>query len=1189
MALSETFPIRSSMSFPIWLNTRYFTSAGAFFIIISFSDCILKRYVGLFTLDAVGGDHIIADGLITGIVVSTIYSTIWPLLASPRISNRSWVVLFGDFAAIFSAIFVLDATLQTAIYDGQLNPSSDYPNAAVSVLLALFGSPVAVWMMWSAEFQSEVDASNHPDAVHNPHLTIAAALLGTVALFGLLIAVISVERDRGSKEQSHFARITILVSHQEILAEKISNVAQQAAEAKGESRSRLLLSLSSVVTQLNEQSSELWKFVNTNFSRSDSRYDGILRRLEFSVPLREVLVTQAELAHQSLLIGDSVNSALHTASETYVKVLESALIRSDVLGTAAFNKALRTNKLMDIMFPLLLFFILSSIVVPVARIFQSQYSAEKRARLTSTAALAQLRTYQTALEEHFSVVIMDVKGRILEVNNKFCQLAGYSEAELIGQTFEILNSGYHAPEFFAEMRQVLKSGKTWEGEICNQSKNGSRYWIRAIIFPIYSECGSVKRYVSIRTDITDIKRQSGILNVIVSNFPGGVALISNDDHIIAHNALYRDFLELPEDLFEGDRTSLKAIFRYSAQRGDYGPGNPEQLVQERLDRVSDRQEAVFEWIRPNKRILEIHRTPIAGAGYLATYIDTTERKTAEILLQQAHAQLSAFIKHAPVAVAMLDNTLRYVGHTQRWSTDFKLADDLVGQHHYDVFPDLPDRYKAVLNRCLAGATESSDEDTFEREDGTQYLLRWEVRPWRLVDGSIGGIIVLSEDISDRKQIERSLWRSANIDGLTNLANRRLFREKLSTFINVASETDGGFALGIVDVDKFKEVNDTLGHDSGDLLLAAIARRLESALGEGNLVGRLGGDEFAFIVEGAKTEADVISPMAALFNAVAEPIDLNGTPRQCSISCGITMFPADATKIADLLKYADLALYSAKANGRGCYKHFNPDLRRSLDRSIRVCREITQALEDDALCMYFQPVVNTRSKIPSGVEALLRWRHPQQGILPPGAFAEAFQDQPLSCAIGSRVLELTVKQAGAWNKARVNFGYVAINVTSADFASGTFVKNLLASLSKWGVAPRQITIEVTEGMFLGRGAEAVKQGLEEVRELGARIALDDFGTGYASLTHIKTFPIDCLKIDRSFVQDMETNRYSLSIVKAVIQLATSLDLEVVAEGVETESQRTLLGELGCSFTQGYLIAKPLPSTDITNFISQYPCG
>ncbi len=819
-------------------------------------------------------------------------------------------------------------------------------------------------------------------------------------------------------------------------------------------------------------------------------------------------------------------------------------------------------------------------------LLERDYTSERSARATDAIVLGRLRTYQSALDEHFSVVVTDVDGCILQANKKFCQLSGYSEHELVGRNNKCLNSGVHSAEFFAELWGAIESGRTWSGQICNRAKDGFHYWVEAIIFPIYGEGGAVQQFVSIQTDISEVRRQSKFLQLIVDNFPGGVALVNENNEIVAHNDIYRQLWDLPDALFENALPNLETIVRYNAERGEYGPGDIGQVAKERYEIVTERKNKSYEWVRPNGNALLVNRTPVDGGGLLTTYIDTTERRAAEDALQRAHAQLAAFVQHAPVSVAMVDNDLIYVGHTARWSHEFSLPDALVGRHHFDVFHDLPERYKSMLKRCLGGAIESNDNDLFVRENGNEHFLRWEVRPWMLPDESIGGLIMMTEDISDRKKVELSLWRAANIDGLTGLANRRQFRDKLAELILDSSETGASFALGILDIDKFKNINDIYGHDTGDILLAEFSRRLASTIGSTNFVARLGGDEFAFIIADVGSEDSVAAVLAQLFEEVAEPFELAGSMRHCSISGGITFYPSDAKLAGNLLKNADLALYSAKSNGRSRYEYFNPVMRQTLDRSIRVRREITEALETDALCLYFQPVVGTSNTVISGVEALLRWRNTKQGILPPGAFLEAFDDPALAAAMGTRVMELALSQAGEWKKAGTRFGYVAINVTSFDFSTGDFVERLAAGLKKYGLKPNQVMVEVTEGMFLGRGAEMVQIGLEKLSKLGVSIALDDFGTGYASLTHIKKFPINCLKIDRSFVHDMAINNHSLSIIKAVLQLAKSLGLQIVAEGIETQCQRQLLEALGCQLIQGYLIAKPLPAVEATEFISRH---
>ncbi|HRN83731.1 MAG TPA: EAL domain-containing protein [Hyphomicrobium sp.] len=567
-------------------------------------------------------------------------------------------------------------------------------------------------------------------------------------------------------------------------------------------------------------------------------------------------------------------------------------------------------------------------------------------------------------------------------------------------------------------------------------------------------------------------------------------------------------------------------------------------------------------------------------------VDVTEQRSAEQELKRAHARLEAFIKHVPAAVAMFDTDMRYVAHTDYWLHDYGLKEkSLVGRSHYEVFPEIPQCWKDKHRRILAGATESCEEERFQRADGSENILRWEVRPWYLPDRSVGGLIMLTEEITERKKMQDDLWKLVKLDSLTGLPNRLLFGETLRDAIASADAKGDLLAVTLIDLDNFKEINDTLGHDAGDELLKIIARRLEHMLGGTANIARLGGDEFAVLIGGHCCVEEIEATLARLKRALAEPVKIAGALRFCSTSFGFTVYPRDATAPGDLLKNADLALYRAKSVGCGHIGEFTPDLRAAINRRVEMQEDALEALQRGEFVLFFQPIMPADPSEPPSFEALLRWQHPVHGLLAPGLFEEVLDEPRVAAAIGVRVIDLALEQVAAWQAEGLEFGRVAVNVTSADFASRCFASHLKSRLDHYSVAPERICIEVTEHVFLGSGTQHVSDALQRLAELGVEIALDDFGTGYASLSHIKAYPIDRLKIDRSFVTDMEENKDSLSIVQAIVQLARSLGLSTTAEGVEKEEQAVLLRSMGCASLQGYLFSRPKPAAELGRFLKK----
>lgn len=564
-------------------------------------------------------------------------------------------------------------------------------------------------------------------------------------------------------------------------------------------------------------------------------------------------------------------------------------------------------------------------------------------------------------------------------------------------------------------------------------------------------------------------------------------------------------------------------------------------------------------------------------------VDVTDKRRAEQALKEANSRLKAFVKHAPAAVAMFDKEMRYVAHTDRWLADYNLGTtDLTGRCHYDVFPEIPEHWKRKHQRILAGATEHCEEEKFVRADGRENIIRWEVRPWYLPDQSIGGMIMMTEEISERNKIRDKLWRLANLDVLTSLPNRLSFNELIHNEIQFSRSANAQFAVALLDIDRLKEINDTLGHDVGDQMLKQLASRLNDALAGLGTIARLGGDEFAILIRGE--DPQITAAFDAVQEALEEPLAIGDTRRNCTISVGVTKFPADATNAGDLLKNADLALYRAKSEGRDRTIHFVPGMRSALRRRVELQQEARHALEAGQFILHFMPVVPIDPKKPVSFEALLRWQHPVHGLLAPGGFEEVLEDPRLAASVGSCVIEMAIRQAAAWMSEGKEFGRIAVNVLSADFSFGCLATRLQATLARYNVPASKLCIEVTERVFLGAGVTNVAEAMHRISALGVEVALDDFGTGYASLTHLKAFPIDRLKIDRSFVQDMHENNNSLSIVQAIVQLGQSLGLRVTAEGVENYDQFVLLQSMGCGSFQGFYFSPPRSAREIANFVA-----
>lgn len=447
------------------------------------------------------------------------------------------------------------------------------------------------------------------------------------------------------------------------------------------------------------------------------------------------------------------------------------------------------------------------------------------------------------------------------------------------------------------------------------------------------------------------------------------------------------------------------------------------------------------------------------------------------------------------------------------------------------------------------------------------------------------LLITSRDITHQKLAENRARWSANHDSLTQLPNRSMLQQRLTNLAGPTARQP--FALLLLDVDEFKRTNDSLGHDAGDALLCAFAERLRRVVRPEDLVARLGGDEFAIIVMDVETEKDLAGFAAKMFGTLHEPCLHAGKLLECRASVGASLFPLHGDSPGDLLKASDLALYVAKSGGRGMLRMFEDGMRAETQRRNSMITLARRALTEDLIVPHYQPKVELASGRIAGFEALLRWHHPRQGLGMPESIRAAFEDPNLAAEISDRMIDRVLADVRCWLNDGVEFGHVAINAAAAEFRSGNFAERLLERMDAASIPRGCIQLEVTETVFLGRGAEYVERALQTLSAAGVAIALDDFGTGFASLSHLKQFPVHIIKIDRSFVRDLQVDGGDGAIVDAVVSLGKSLSIDVVAEGIETRAQHDTLLALGCRFGQGFLYGRAEPADAAAALLARPP--
>ncbi len=468
---------------------------------------------------------------------------------------------------------------------------------------------------------------------------------------------------------------------------------------------------------------------------------------------------------------------------------------------------------------------------------------------------------------------------------------------------------------------------------------------------------------------------------------------------------------------------------------------------------------------------------------------------------------------------------------------------------------------------------------------------------RAVEGKVVRLYGTIQDVTERRRAEREIQRLAHFDSLTGLPNRKFFGDHLEHTVARARRNGERIAAMFLDLDRFKRINDTLGHAAGDVLLNEVARRLTLCVRAGDYfardglksgaeddtvkgeVARLGGDEFTIMLDAISTPQDAAKVARRILAEISNPLNLAGQELVVTASVGISVFPDDAGDSDSLLKNADAAMYRAKELGRNTYQFFAKEMNTETFEKLTLESELRRALERDQFVLHYQPKFDARTGRTVGVEALLRWQHPKWGLLLPAEFVPLAEDIGLIASIGEWVLDAACRQLKEWQRRGVGDLNVAINLASPSFRQPDLVTRVATALRYSGVPPERLMVEATESILI-RDVESTVSTLTQLRDLGVRISIDDFGTGYSSLSYLRRFPIDQLKIDRSFVKEITENAHDAAICSAIISLGRGLDLEVVAEGVETVRQARALIQQDCHLMQGYLFSRPLPAEELT---------
>ncbi|ADU31442.1 sensor domain-containing protein [Evansella cellulosilytica] len=685
----------------------------------------------------------------------------------------------------------------------------------------------------------------------------------------------------------------------------------------------------------------------------------------------------------------------------------------------------------------------------------------------SHSMLIQLEELLRAFDHSCILVLTDSSGSIIEVNDTYCQVSGYSRDELVGNTHRLVHSGYHTQEFYHKLWQTIMNGDIWSGEIKNRKKDGSIYWVKATIYPIYNKEGKIDMFLSIRLDITEGKIYEEKLRQI----------IEKDYSTIIKNIQNFIIRVLPSN--------------------DKGPV------------VS---------------LLEGHLAKVIG-------IDTEKAKNKPI-------------------------------------------GEVIGNS----------RDKDIITSRFKQAFEGQKVE-FDFKHG-----------YRILHASITPIIHCNEvieviatinDITELKNSELAVKNMAYHDALTGLPNRRILEEDLMYRLVDAKTQQKKASLIIVDLDKFKYINDTLGHNVGDRFIMMAAERLQTLTFDNHVeyfrLYHLGGDEFAWIIIGPDEHVCIVTrQILTLFD---EPFYYRNGEFHQKASIGVSVFPEHATNPEELMKAADMALLSAKHAGGNTFRKFNSQMKNVFVSKVLMEDDLRQAIiANNQFELFYQPVMDVKQQKINSCEALIRWYHPKKGLINPADFIPIAEETGLIIPLGEWVIRQACRDLKRWEESQIHLN-ISVNISAYQLKQSDFVERLTTIVSDERVLPNRIQLEITENGLMENTTDSINT-LQKLKQIGFTIAIDDFGIGYSSLSYLKQFPVNCLKIDRSFVKDIPSDNSDSAIVSSVVKLGKDLGLLVVAEGVEGQEASDYLSSIECPYLQGYYYSKPIKFEDFTDLMNEH---